>query len=226
VADYDAIGEGYARVRSPDDRIADHIRRALGDVRSVVNVGAGAGSYEPRDLEVVAVEPSVKMIDQRPPGSAHVIQGRAEHLPFPDGAFDVALAVLTVHHWDDWRVGLAEMKRVARRRVVVLTWDPPAAAGFWLNDYFPEMAAVDARRFVPLDEFCEPLRPCDVSRVPIPQDCTDGFMAAYWRRPRAYLDPEVRAGISSFSLGVDTEAGPSIGRWGRGGTLDPITKIT
>ena len=207
MADYDAIGEGYARVRNPDPRIADQIRRALGDARSVVNVGAGTGSYEPSDMEVVAVEPSARMIAQRPAGSARVVQARAEQLPFPDESFDAALAVLTVHHWDDWRAGVAEMKRLARHRVVVLTWDPEAAAQFWLNEYLPEMARVDADRFVPFDVFRAEMGRCRVVPVSIPHDCTDGFFAAYWRRPRAYLSAEVRSGISSFSLDVDTTAG-------------------
>lgn len=207
MADYDTIGMSYAQVRRPDPRIAARIRAALGDATSVINIGAGAGSYEPIDLEVVAVEPSVEMIAQRPTGSARVVQAPAEHVPFPDGAFDAGLAILTVHHWDDWRAGLREMRRVARRRVVVLTWDPVAAAGYWLHQYLPEMAEADAARFVPFDLFCGEMVSPIVCAVPIPHDCTDGFLAAYWRRPEAYLEERIRAGISSFSLDVETRAG-------------------
>lgn len=225
MSDYDTIGEGYAHVRRPDARIAAEVRRALGDARSVINVGAGAGAYEPTDLDVVAVEPSANMIAQRPPGSARAVQARAEQLPFPDDAFDAALAILTVHHWDDWRAGVAEMRRVARRRLVALTWDPVAAGDFWLHAYLPEMARIDAARFVPLQELSDAVGPCRISQVPIPHDCTDGFLGAYWRRPRAYLDPDVRAGISSFHLGAniqdglarlaaDLEGGAWAKRWG------------
>lgn len=207
MAIYDRIGENYTDVRRPDPRIARQIRDAIGDASSLVNVGAGAGAYEPADLEVVAVEPSARMIGQRRSSAARVLQARAEDLPFPDNSFDVALAVLTVHHWDDWPAGLAHMQRVARRRVVILTWDPVAAAGFWLHDYLPEMATRDAERFMPFDELCSHLGRCRVEVVPIPADCSDGFLAAYWRRPHAYLDPRVRAGISSFSLGAAVSEG-------------------
>ncbi len=207
VSDYDAIGGGYAQVRHPDPRIADQIRRALGDAWSVVNVGAGTGSYEPTDMEVAAVEPSERMIAQRPAGSVTAVQASAEQLPFPDDAFDAALAILSVHHWSDWRAGISEMKRVARRRIVIMTWDPVAAAHFWLHEYLPEMAEVDAARFVPFDVFRAEMGKAQVAPLLIPHDCTDGFLAAYWRRPEAYLDAHVRAGISSFSLDVETAAG-------------------
>jgi SAM-dependent methyltransferase len=157
---YDTIGVGYTRVRREDPRIAARIRAALGEARTVLNVGAGAGAYEPKDLEVTAVEPSEVMRAQRPPGAAPVIEASAEALPFPDGSFDAAMAVLTDHHWSDHAKGLAELRRVARRRL---------GGG-------------------------------RIEVVPIPHDCADGFFHAYWRRPEAYLDPEVRAGISVFAL--------------------------
>jgi len=199
VTRYDAIGRAYALHRRPDPRIAGALASALGGARSVVNVGAGAGSYEPADSAVVAVEPSAVMLSQRPAGSAPALQGSAERLPFPDGSFDAAMAVLTVHHWADRRAGLAEMRRVARGRVVILTWDP-AHAGFWLvRDYFPDLIEFDRRIFPPLSELEGVLGPTEVSAVPVPHDCADGFLGAYWRRPAAYLDEGVRAGISTFS---------------------------
>jgi SAM-dependent methyltransferase len=195
---YDAIGQGYDVHRRPDPRIASAIVAALGPADTVVNVGAGAGSYEPRDRRVVAVEPSRAMIGQRRPGSAPVVQASATALPFRDAAFDAALAVLTVHHWPDRARGLAELTRVARG-VVMLTWDP-ASSGFWLvDDYFPEIAIIDRPIFPGLEELNRMLGPIDVRSVPIPHDCSDGFLGAYWRRPHAYLDAGVRGAISTFA---------------------------
>jgi SAM-dependent methyltransferase len=207
VADYEKIGEGYAAVRRPDPRIAAQIRAGLGDARSVVNVGAGAGSYEPADLEVVAVEPSSKMIEQRPAGAARVVQADAAALPFANDSFDVAMAILTLHHWPDWRPGVEEMKRVARKRIVIFTWDPAAGAGIWVHEYLPQVAKRDAGRFCSVHELRQVLGPCEVTPVPIPHDCPDGFLGAFWRRPHAYLDPKLRAGISAFRIGLDLEDG-------------------
>jgi SAM-dependent methyltransferase len=196
---YDRIGHVYARTRRADERIAEMIWRGLGDARTVINVGAGAGSYEPPDCRVVAVEPSWRMIQQRS-GAVPVVCGVAEALPFPFGAFDAALAILTLHHWLDWRRGLTEMRRVARRLVVV-TIDPAELESFWLTaSYFQEIGELDQRRCPPLADIARALRSCRVQPIPIPHDCTDGFLAAYWRRPEAYLDPSVRAGISSLAL--------------------------
>ena len=195
---YDAIGGKYSQYRIPDARIAERIVEALGDAKTVLNVGAGTGSYEPVDRCVLAVEPSETMIAQRPTGSAPVVQASAEDLPFADGEFDAAMAVLTVHHWTDWRRGIAELTRVARS-VVVLTWDP-AHEGFWLTqDYFPDLVALDRAIFPPLDALVSTLGGAAVLPVPIPRDCTDGFTAAYWRRPDAYLDAGVRGAMSSFA---------------------------
>jgi len=196
---YDRIGHVYSRTRRADERIARIIWRGLGNARTVINVGAGAGSYEPPDCRVVAVEPSWRMIRQRS-GGVPVVCGVAEALPFPIGAFDAALAILTLHHWTDWRRGLTEMRRVARRQVVV-TIDPAELDSFWLTAaYFQELGALDQRRCPPLADIARALRPCHVEPIPIPHDCSDGFLAAYWRRPEAYLDPSVRAGISSLVL--------------------------
>jgi SAM-dependent methyltransferase len=203
---YDDIGQGYARLRQPDPRIAALIEQALGDARSVINIGAGAGSYEPRDRSVLAVEPSDVMIAQRAPDAAPCAQGWAEALPAETGAFDAAMAVLTIHHWRDWRAGLREMRRVARARAVLLTFDPEGP-GFWLTrDYFPEIAELDRRTMPSLAALTEELGPCEATPLPVPHDCRDGFLGAYWRRPEAYLDPAVRRSISVFAK-IDAEAG-------------------
>jgi SAM-dependent methyltransferase len=196
---YDRIGRDYALHRRPDPRIASTIRAALGDAATVVNVGAGAGSYEPVDVGVVAVEPSIRMIQQRSPGRAPAVRAVAEALPFRAAAFDAALAVLTMHHWGDWRRGVAEMRRVARERVVIFTWDPERR-GFWLvEEYFPEVPVRDRASFPTLHELEREMGPLTVLPVPVPHDCSDGFMGAYWRRPRAYLDAEVRGAISGLA---------------------------
>jgi len=161
-------------------------------------VGAGAGSYEPLDRHVVAVEPSLTMIRQRPVDAAPAVRAVAAALPFRDASFDAALAILTIHHWPDLGRGLAELARVARRRVVLLTHDP-AEFGFWLFDYFPELSRIDRRILPTLDELRGALGAVSVFDVPVPRDCTDGFLGAYWCRPEAYLDAGVRSAISSFA---------------------------
>lgn len=194
---YDTIGTGYARLRRPDPRIGAQIDAALGTAETVLNVGAGTGSYEPASRRVTALEPSAKMIAQRPAGAAPVVQGSAEALPFEDNSFDAVMAVLTIHHWADQRRGLAEMARVSRGPVVLLTYDP-AFRDFWLLDYFPALATLDEGQMPPFSLYGEVLGPCDIAPVPIPHDCTDGFLAAYWRRPSAYLDETTRKAMSSF----------------------------
>lgn len=154
----------------------------------MLNVGAGAGAYEPHERRVVAAEPSAVMVAQRPPSAAPAVRARAEALPFADRAFEAVLATLTLHHWSDQRRGLHECRRVARDRVVLLTWDP-GGPGFWLvRDYFPEIADLDRESFPTIAALCAMLgRDAEVIPVPIPADCTDGFLGAYWRRPEAYL---------------------------------------
>ena len=196
---YDQIGRRYTSTRRADPRIASAILDALGDADSVVNVGAGAGAYEPVDRSLVAVEPSWEMIEQRPGKAAPVVQASAEALPFPVGTFDAGMAVLTLHHWADWRSGLAEMKRVARRLVIFMI--DPRAGTFWLTEsYFPEIIELDRVRCPSVGEVAEYLGDCDVHHVAIPHDCVDGFLAAFWRRPEVYLDARVRAGMSGFAL--------------------------
>jgi SAM-dependent methyltransferase len=174
------------------------IRAALGDATSVVNIGAGSGSYEPTDLTVVPVEPSELMIRQRPPSLPPPVRGVAEALRLPDKSVDVALAVLAAHHWADRSAAFAEISRVARRRAVFFTHDPDVPFG-WLDDYFPALAEDRTARYPRLMEF-ETLGRVTIEPVPVPADCTDGFTAAYWRRPDAYLNEAVRANMSTFAL--------------------------
>ncbi|MCB1481748.1 MAG: class I SAM-dependent methyltransferase [Rhodobiaceae bacterium] len=194
---YDTIGLNYADLRRPDPRIAQRIEDALGDAQSVLNVGAGAGSYEPSGRRITAVEPSAKMIAQRPPSDATVLQGSAEDLPFDDKSFDAAMAVLTIHHWSDKAKGVAEMRRVTRGKLVFLTYDP-SFRDFWLLEYFPALITLDEGQMPKMADYETWLGDVSVSPAPIPHDCTDGFLAGYWRRPAAYLDERVRAAMSSF----------------------------
>lgn len=206
VYDQPGLSEGYACRRRPDPRIASLIRSALGDAGSVVNVGAGAGSYEPTDRAVIAVEPSEAMISQRPANAAPCLRGSAENLPLKSAAFDAAMAALTIHHWSDWRTGLREMRRVARRRIVLLTFDTEAS-DFWLTrDYFPALMALDRRIMPKLVDLADELGDFHATPVPVPHDCADGFLGAYWRRPHAYLDPIARRSMSSFAR-IDADAG-------------------
>ena len=196
---YDAIGRSYSTRRQPDPRVAARLDALIGADSTVLNVGAGTGSYEQVRSGVVAVEPSAVMLSQRPPAAAPAVRAVAEALPFQDGSFDVVVAILTVHHWHDQRRGLKECARVARDRVVILTWDPDSK-GFWLvRDYFPEILAFDRRIFPSMELLKGVFGSIEVHPLPVPGDCIDGFLGAYWQRPEAYLDEKVRAGISAFS---------------------------
>ncbi|UVO51078.1 class I SAM-dependent methyltransferase [Sphingomonas sp. SUN019] len=209
-AAYDTIGRHYATQRQPDPRIAAMIDAALGDAASVINVGAGTGSYEPANRTVFAVEPSAVMRAQRQGSAAPCVDGVAAALPVPDASYDAAMAVLTLHHWPDQAAGLRELRRVARRRAVILSWVPDFGEFWLIRDYFPALATLDEGRFFPTAEtvalMTRTIGPTRVAVVPVPADCRDGFLAAYWRRPEAYLDPNVRAGISSFHA-IDARAG-------------------
>lgn len=197
---YDEIGRSYTRTRQEDPRVAAAIHDALGPGRSLVNVGAGAGSYEPADRLVVAVEPSAAMVGQRVARSALVVRAVAEALPFPSGAFDAALAVLTVHHWVSPVAGLRELARVARRQVV-LFFEPLRTHTFWALDYFPQALDLPTEQDPPGEALLRSaLAVREVRTVLVPHDCRDGFGAAYWARPEAYLDPEVQAGMSWLAL--------------------------
>jgi SAM-dependent methyltransferase len=200
-ANYGVLGKRYASYRQPDPRIAAVIERALGDARSVLNVGAGAGSYEPTDRDVVAVEPSATMRAQRPPHLSRAIDAVAESLPFPDRHFDASMATSTVHQWPDLAKGLREMRRVTRGPVVVFTSDPRLLQAFWLNDYAPEVLANEARRHPSLDVIAQLLGgTTESSAVPIPLDCRDGFNEAYYGRPERLLDEGARLSCSSWSF--------------------------
>jgi SAM-dependent methyltransferase len=193
---YDQIGASYAATRRQDARIAALIWDAIGPGRTLVNVGAGTGNYEPVDRDVVAVEPSPTMITQRRKRSGLVVRGVAEHLPFPTHSFDAALAILTVHHWADPEVGLAELRRVARRQVVFF-FEPLETHQFWGLEYFEEARDLTFEKDAAGEEL---LRAClnvqDVRRALVPADCTDGFGIAFWSRPEAYLEPDVQSGMS------------------------------
>lgn len=193
---YDRISEGYAQARRGDERVARQFHEALGGAASVLNVGAGSGNYEPADRMVLAVEPSMAMLEQRPAGSAPVVRGVAEHLPFPDATFDAAMASLTVHHWPDVGGGLREMRRVARRQVI-FGFDAAEANRMWLLDYFGAGLGAPSEQNAPsVTDIALHLDVLDVQVVPVPADCTDGFGHAYWARPEAYVDPAVQASIS------------------------------
>jgi SAM-dependent methyltransferase len=212
VTAYDTIGATYGSTRRPDPRIAVQIHTALGDAATVVNVGAGTGSYEPPQT-VLAVEPSSVMIAQRPAGSAPAMQASAESIPLADDSADAVMALLTVHHWTDLEAGIGELRRIARRRVVIFSWDQSVARGFWLLDeYLPEAAAFDDTRAVAVDRLIALLGGARIETVPIPHDCTDGFGAAFWRRPEAYLDPVVRAGMSMLAQTGEEVLRPGLAR--------------
>jgi SAM-dependent methyltransferase len=196
---YDAIGRDYGDVRRTDPRIAADVWSALGDAVSVVNVGAGTGSYEPRDRAVVAVEPSAVMIAQRPARSAPAVRAAAEALPLGTEAVDAALAVLTVQHWCDLAGGIRELLRVARRRVVLVTMDIDVVSQLWLvHDYLPEAVADGAGGYPSIAQLLDLLPEASVTPIPVPNDCIDGFTSAYWARPEAYLDSRLRAGSSPW----------------------------
>lgn len=200
-ADYGRIGKGYVDYRQPEPRIADLIVAALGDACTVLNVGAGAGSYEPVDRDVTAVEPSASMRDQRPPHLPRAIDATAESLPFPDRSFDASMTTYSVHQWSDLHAGLAEMRRVTIGPVLVLSCDPQALDRYWLHDYAPEVIAVEARRYPPIATICAALGgTAEVRHVPIPLDCRDGFNEAYYGRPERLLDPAARQVCSAWSF--------------------------
>lgn len=203
---YDTIGLNYAELRKPDPRIARVIESALGSAKTVLNVGAGTGSYEPADRSVTAVEPSGEMIRKRRPGAARAVQGTADDLPFDDKSFDASMAILTIHHWPDKEAGLREMRRVTRGRIVLLTFDPKHRP--WLTDYLPELAALDEAQMPVMSDYGRWMGSVAITPVLVPHDCSDGFLYAYWRRPAAYLDPRIRSGSSSFwTIGDAAEAG-------------------
>jgi ubiquinone/menaquinone biosynthesis C-methylase UbiE len=198
--DYERHGRTYAQHRRPDPRIAARIHAALGDARTVLNVGAGTGSYEPPDRSVLAVEPSATMRAQRAPDAAPALDARAEALPFDDDAFDAAMACVTIHHWSPAEAGLTELRRVARCPVVVFTFELESLPA-WQLDHLREGVERELPRFPAMDDIAAALGgQTRVERIPTPGDCTDGFFEAFWRRPERLLDPEVRAAQSMWAL--------------------------
>ena len=200
-ADYGRIGMEYARYRRPEPRIAARIVAALGDARTVLNVGAGAGSYEPVDREVTAVEPSASMRAQRPAELPIAIDTTAEHLPFADDSFDAVMTTFSVHQWSDLELGLAEMRRVSRGPVIILSCDPEELERFWLAEYAPAVIATETRRYPSISRLAAGLGGViQADIVPIPLDCADGFGEAYYGRPEALLDPAARRANSAWSF--------------------------
>jgi SAM-dependent methyltransferase len=197
--DYSSIAGGYSSYRRPDPRIEAAILSALGDAVTVLNVGAGAGSYEPLDRIVTAVEPSASMRAQRP-SDRPAIDATAESLPFDDDRFDASMATFSVHQWPDAKAGLAEMRRVTRGPVVILTADPARVELFWLNDYAPEVMRTEAGRYPNLNRIADALGDAEVVDVAIPFDCTDGFNEAYYGRPEIFLDRGARTANSAWSF--------------------------
>ena len=198
--DYERHGHTYARYRRADPRIAARIHAALGDARTVLNVGAGTGSYEPCDRWVLAVEPSATMRAQRPAGAAPAIAARAEALPFDDGAVGAAMACVTIHHWEPPEAGLVELRRVARGPVVIFTFELDALPA-WQQEFLHEGLVKERPRFPAIDDIAAILGArTRVERIPTPGDCLDGFFEAFWRRPEGLLDPAVRGAQSMWAL--------------------------
>lgn len=199
--DYDAHGQDYGRVRRADPRIARRIHDALGEAKSVLNVGAGAGSYEPTDRYVLALEPSTAMRAQRSGGLPPAIRGTAADIPLDDDAVDAAMALLTVHHWPELARGLREIRRVTRGPVVVLTFDRDALERYWLPEYAPEYFAAERRRYPALEAIAEALGGrTTITSIPIPIDCTDGFTEAFYARPEVFLEERVRRSQSGWGF--------------------------
>ena len=212
-ADYGRIGQGYASFRQPEPAIAALIEAALGPAGSILNVGAGAGSYEPRGRNVTAVEPSASMRAQRPAEIAVAIDATAEKLPFPDAAFDASMTTFSVHQWQDLDAGLREMRRVTRGPVAILSCDPELVEAFWLSDYAPQVLATEARRYPSLGHMARALGgQVEIVPVPIPLDCRDGFNEAYYGRPENFLDPRARSACSAWSFVSEDENAASIER--------------
>ncbi len=204
-ANYGLVGNRYGQFRKPEPRIAAQIADALGDARTVLNVGAGAGSYEPTDRAVTAVEPSSSMRSQRPAALAPAIDAVAEKLPFPDGAFDASMSTFSVHQWKDLAAGLREMRRVTRGPVVIMTCEPAELNRFWLHDYCPDVITTEAGRYPPPAAIARALGArSEIRPVPIPLDCADGFNEAYYGRPEMLLDPLARLACSAWSFVDDT----------------------
>lgn len=199
---YDRFGQDYSFHRQTDERIAAYVHQELAGAKTIINVGAGAGSYEPPETYVIAVEPSVVMRQQRlQRQKTPALIAKAEQLPFDDASFDASMAMVTIHHWPDMAKGLKELRRVTRQQVVVMTFDPEQLDHFWNALYFPELIAVEKSRYPTIDFICKHLGGnCSVIPVPIPLDCKDGFQEAFYGRPEAFLKKEVRLAQSAWGF--------------------------
>ncbi len=196
---YDEIGKSYTVTRQTDARIAAQIQRALGGATRILNIGAGAGSYEPRDTDLIAVEPSAEMIAQRSSEAHEVVQACAEYLPFDDDYFTHTMTVLSMHHWDNRAKAFEEIKRVTSKKFVAVTWFPECS-DFWLmRDYFPDIYQIDRQIFPSQAELSRAFGIIQAEPLMISEDCQDGFLAAFWKRPNVYLDPTARNAMSTFS---------------------------
>ncbi len=198
-AKYDQIGKSYSNKRKSDPRIARALNQKLKGASKVLNIGAGTGSYESKDIDLIAVEPSKEMILQRANDAHPVVQSYAEELPFADNTFSHTISILSMHHWTDRKKAFEEINRVTREKFVAITWNPNSNP-FWLTkDYFPEIYQKDLTIFPPIEEFKDSFINVQFEPLLIPQDCQDGFLAAFWKRPKAYLENDVRNSISTFS---------------------------
>lgn len=205
VFDYDENGKTYAKHRQTDSRIYQYIKDAFGTAKTVLNVGAGSGSYEPDDRYVTAVEPSVSMRAQRLENNkSPAVIGQSDSLPFDDNSFDASMATLTIHHWKDLEKGLKELRRVTRNQIVIMTYDPEALDVFWNVNYFPELVEVERSRYPKINRITEMLSGKSVIKeIPIPFNCKDGFQEAFYGRPEAFLDKEVRKSQSAWGFLTD-----------------------
>lgn len=200
--DYDSYGHRYAGQRQTDPRIAEYVYNALGDALTILNVGAGTGSYEPTNKYVVAIEPSGVMRAQRiDKGKVPAVIGTAESLPFDENSFDASMAMVTIHHWPDLELGLKELTRVTKGPVVIMTFDPDSLNKFWNAEYFPDLIEIERRRFPSIKTILDILGDnCEVVDIPIPLDCMDGFQEAFYGRPEAFLEDEVRKAQSAWGF--------------------------
>lgn len=200
--DYDSYGHQYASQRQTDPRIAEYVYKALGDAATILNVGAGAGSYEPKDKYVIAVEPSAVMRSQRlDKGKTPAVIGSAESLPFDENSFDASMAMVTIHHWPNLEQGLKELRRVTKGPVIILTFDPDSLNKFWNAEYFPDLIEIERRRFPSIETILSIFGSnCEVVEIPIPLDCMDGFQEAFYGRPEAFLESEVRKAQSAWGF--------------------------
>ncbi|MGV3697975.1 class I SAM-dependent methyltransferase [Flavobacterium sp.] len=200
--DYEKSGQKYSLQRQTEPKIAEYINKALGNAKTVLNVGAGAGSYEPSDRYVIAVEPSSEMRQQRLNNNKMpAINAKGDNLPFDDNSFDATMAMITIHHWPDIPKGLKELRRVTKGSVVIMTFDPSALDKFWNAEYFPELIEVEKARFPSIDIITNSLGGrCEVIEIPIPLNCIDGFQEAFYGRPEAFLEKEVRQSQSAWGF--------------------------